>query len=83
MSKKNNAFFFSPGGYGPYSRLDFWGEHLEVEGEEGSEEYDDNLHEAAMDFCTEADVDYGCFYITRERAEKLLETLKKLLEEEK
>lgn len=82
MSKKNNAFFFSPGGYGPYSRFEFWGEHIKVESPEGTEEYDDELHEAAEEYASDADVDYGCYYITRERAEKLLEELKKLLEEE-
>ena len=78
MSKKYNAFFFSPGGYGPYSRLEFWGEKLEVE--EGSEKYNDNLHEKATEYVFEVDVDYGCYYITRERAEKLFEELKELLE---
>ena len=82
MSKKNNAFFFSPGGYGPHSRFDFWAEHLEVEGEEGTDEYEDNLYEASCDYVDEADVDYGCFFFDRERAKELLEELKKLLEEE-
>jgi hypothetical protein len=78
---KNNTFFFSPGSYGPHSSLDFWAEHIEAEGEEGTEEYDDNLYEAQCDYANEADVDHGCYFITRERALQLLEQLKKLLKE--
>lgn len=82
MSKKNNAFFFSPGGYGPYSRLDFWGEHVDAGVEESHKDYDDYLQEAIEERAQSMDVDYGCYYITRERAEELLKELKELLEEE-
>ena len=81
MSQKNNVFFFSPGGYGPSCRLDFWAENFDVPGVPGTEEYADNLTEAALDYVVESDVDYGCYYITRERAEELLKQLQSLLEE--
>lgn len=74
---KNNIFLFSPGGYGPYSRLEFWADHMEV----GDDE--DDWQDAADDYFDKncRDVDYGCYYMEREQAEQLLETLKKLLEE--
>lgn len=78
---KNNVFFFSPGGYGPQCRLDFWAENLDVIGIPGTEEYIDNLSDAAVDYVNESDVDYGCYFITRARAEELLKELQSLLEE--
>lgn len=79
--KKNNVFYFSPGGYGPYSRIHFWADHLELEEEVGTEEYDDEFQEVAEDSCHEQNVDYGCYYMNREALEKLVADLQKLLKE--
>lgn len=74
--EKNNIFLFSPGGYGPFSRLEFWADHMEVKD-------DDDWWDAADEYYDEncRDVDYGCYYMDRKAAEALLKTLKKLLEE--
>jgi len=74
---KNNIFCYSPGGYGPYSRIQFWADKLVLEDEED----DDEWQEAADEYMDDQDVDYGCYYMSREEAEKLLGTLKTLLEE--
>lgn len=79
--KKNNIFYFSPGGYGPNSRIRFWGDYLELEEEEGTEEYDDEFQEAADESVHDQDADYGCYYMNREDLEKLVIRLQKLLEE--
>ena len=76
--KKNNIFLYSPGSYGPYSRLKVWAVHIEPE---NNEENNDEWYEAACDYALQQDTDYGCFFISREDAEQLIEKLKKLLEE--
>lgn len=81
MSQKNNVFFFSPGGYGPHCRLDLWAETMEVDAEEGTEEYAEILDEMASDYIVTSDVDYGCYFITRDRAEQIVKELQVLLEE--
>ena len=78
---KNNIFYFSPGGYGPYSRIHFWADHLELENEEGTEEYDDEFQEAADESVHDQDADYGCYYMNREGLEHLVKRLQDLLEE--
>jgi hypothetical protein len=76
--KKNNIFLFSPGGYGPSSRIHFWADRIEPENnKENNDEWWDSAHE----YVGEQDVDYGCYFMSREQVETLLETLKKLLEE--
>ena len=74
MSKKdNNIFLYSPGGYGPYSRLYFWADHIEAATE-------DDWQDAADEYIDEQEtVDYGCYYMSREHAEKVYKTLGKLL----
>lgn len=81
--KKYNIFYFSPGGYGPYSRIHFWGDRLELEEEEGTEEWDDEFQEAADESVHDQDADYGCYYMDREALEKLIANLQELLREEK
>jgi hypothetical protein len=76
--KKNNIFLYSPGGYGPNSRIYFWADHIEPE---NNQDDNDEWFEAACDYTNEQDVDYGCFFMSRNDAEQLLEALKKLLEE--
>lgn len=79
---KNNIFFFTPGGYGPYSRIRFWGDHIEAE---DSEDNNDEWTDAAYDYMDEQhvnDVDYGCYFMSRKDVEQIIEDLKKLLEEE-
>jgi hypothetical protein len=73
----NNIFLFSPSGYGPHSRIQFWAAHIEPE---DNEENNDEWYEAACDYANDQDVDYGCYFMSRKSAESLLETLKKLLE---
>lgn len=75
---KNNIFLFSPGGYGPHSKIQFWATHIEPE---DNKENNDEWYEAACYYTGEQDIDYGCYFISREEAENLIETLKKLLEE--
>lgn len=72
MSQKNNVFFFSPGGYGPSCRLDFWAESMEV---------DEDFDEALDEYIENSNIDYGVYCISRERAEELLKELQSLLEE--
>jgi len=57
----------------------FWGEHIEVDGEEGSDEYDDNLHEAATEVALDGSVDYRYFFMQRDDLEKLVKELQELL----
>jgi hypothetical protein len=78
--KKNNIFLYSPGGYGHYSKPEFWSERIEPEDNEDSR---DEWYDAALDYvgAHTYDVDYGLFFMSRKDAEELLETLKKLLEE--
>ena len=81
---KNNIFLFSPGGYGPYSRIHFWGDHIEAEGNEADNDADnDEWTDAAHNYVDDHnhDVDYGVWFMSRKELENLVETLKKLLEE--
>lgn len=76
--KRNNIFFFSPGGYGPYTHnLEFWAEH--VDAEEDSDEWMDAADDLVQEM--QHDVDYGLYFLSRKNIEELVETLKKLLEE--
>lgn len=76
--KKNNIFMYSPGGYGPYSRIYVWADHIDFEGEEG----DDDYQEAVDEYLDQQpSVDYGFYYMNREECEKLVKGLQKLLEE--
>jgi hypothetical protein len=77
MSDKNNVFFYSPGGYGPHEQPQFWAERVEYEGDE------EDWLAAASDLHDEIrhDIDYGCFFMSREQAEDLVKQLQKLLEE--
>lgn len=82
MTKKkpeDNIFLYSPGGYGPYTRLDIWSDFMEYETSTDPEEDDDNWMDAMQDFVTEQDVDYGCYCMTREMAEEVYKKLGKLL----
>jgi len=76
---KNNIFLFSPGGYPPLSRLYFWADHIEPENVETNiGDNNDEWWDAAHEFTSQQDVDYGCYFMSRK---ELIETLKNLLEE--
>jgi hypothetical protein len=82
LDMKNNIFLFTPGGYGPHSRIHFWAAHIEPENIDDDD--DDGWIDAAHEYVDEHahDVDYGCYFMSRKDAEKIVEDLKKLLEEE-
>lgn len=78
MSKgKNNIFFYSPGGYGPCETPSLGADHIEYDGDE------EDWYDAAWGYYDAQlrDTDYGCFFFSREDAQKLFDTLKELLEE--
>jgi hypothetical protein len=82
MSKKkpkDNIIMFSPGGYGPYSRLYFWSGYMEYETSNDEDEESDNWTDAMHEFVAEQDVDYGCYAMTIQEAEEIYKKLGKLL----
>lgn len=78
MANKNNIFILEPGGYGPYRHTIYLSaDHIEDAG--GEDDWMDAADEYFDENCR--DGDYGCYYMDRAGAQKLFETLKKLLEE--
>jgi hypothetical protein len=75
--KKNNIFFWGPGGYGPYIHgVGIEADHIEC----GDD--DDDWSDAADEYYDEnlRDSDYGVFYFDRKNAEELYKQLGKLLD---
>jgi len=68
---KKNIFLYSPGGYGPYSRMEIWSDRIEPENNEDN----DDWWEAANEYVDKHshDVDYGLFFMSRKDAEELFE----------
>jgi hypothetical protein len=77
--KKNNIFLYTPGGYGPYSRIRFFADRIKGDSNAGNDEWIDAAHDYVDE--KQHDIDYGLYFMTREDVEKLIVSLKALLDE--